>query len=102
MNSSSENPYGYGNSVQNMQAYSSPHHIPHMIPYHPYYGNFAPPQMFVRPPPHMSRKQMASPYKKRLQKNGGIPTKNISKEQQQIYSTFKPPNSSNEGANEGR
>ena len=100
MNSSSENPYGYGNSVQNIQAYSSPHHIPHIIHYHPYYGNFA----IVRPPPQMCRKQMAypgSPYKKRLQKNGGIPAKNISKEQQQIYSTFKPPNSSNDGANEG-
>ena len=100
MNGSSENPYGYGNSVQNVQAYSSPHRVPHIIQYPPYYRNFA----IVRPP-QMSRKQMAyqaSPYKKRLINNGSVTSKNAVNEEQQIYSTFKPPNFSNEGANEGR
>ena len=99
LNSSSENPYAYGHSVQNIQSYSSPHHIPHPIHYPPYYGNFA-----VVRAPQMSQKKMGyhgSPYKKRLGKNGAIAGKRVSKEQQQIYSTFKPPNSPNEGNNEG-
>ena len=104
MNTSSENPYGYGNSsVQNIQSYSSPQHIPHIIHYPPPYygGNFA----LVRPPSQMSRKKMihsSSPYKNRLIKGGGVPasTKNIPKEQQ-IYSTFKPPASVGEERNEG-
>ena len=99
MNSSSENPYGYGNSVQNVQPFASPHHVPHVMPYPPYYGNFA----IIRPP-QMSRKQMAyqaSPYKKRLLKNGSTPVKKVSQEEQQIYSTFKPPNSALEGNIEG-
>jgi hypothetical protein len=39
----------------------------------------------------------ASPYKKRLLKNGSTPVKKVSEEEQQIYSTFKPPNSALEG-----
>ena len=102
MNTSSENPYGYGNSVQNIQAYHSPQHIPHIIHYPPPYygGNFA----LVRPPSQMSRKKMpypGSPYKNKLMKGGSNPglAKNIQKEPQQIYSTFKPQTS--EAGNEG-
>ena len=99
MTSSSENPYVYGHSAQNLQAYPSPQHIPQPVYYPSYYGNFA----MVRPP-QISQKRMAyhgSPYKKRLVRNGGMAVKRLSKEQQQIYSTFKPPNPTNEEKSEG-
>ena len=102
MNTSSENPYGYGNSVQNIQSYSSPQHVPHIIHYPPPYygGNIA----LVRPPSQMSRKKMAfpgSPYKNRMMKGGGVPTAQKSVQKEQIYSTFKPQASANESGNKG-
>ena len=102
MNTSSENQYGYGNSVQNIQSYSSPQHVPHIIHYPPPYygGNIA----LVRPPSQMSRKKMAfpgSPYKNRMMKGGGVPTAQKSVQKEQIYSTFKPQASANESGNEG-
>ena len=99
INGSGDNPYSHGNSVHSIQSFSSPHHLPHPLYYSPYYGNVG----IVRGT-QMNQKQMAfhgSPYKKKMSRNGPNALNRLSKEKQQIYSTFKPPNSALEGNIEG-
>ena len=53
----------------------------------------------------MNQKQMAfhgSPYKKKMSRNGPNALNRLSKEKQQIYSTFKPPELTTDSKAEGK